>query len=672
MKKILEFLPLHFTVFLIAGIVIQFYWQFWQYGFTFLFILLATILLVLAIFKKRVVTTILSLIVFFFVGVSSVYFNNDRNYKNYYKNYVAENSWGTFKVTRVLKPGYYNDKYEVEVIKINNKSTRGSVLVKIRKDSAIHKLAVDEIINSKASFKDLISPLNPHQFDYRSYLVKRGIHQQLSLDRDHYRSLGFGNLSLKGLAAKCRNKIQKSLVRYNFKKDELGVINALLLGQRQDISKELSTDYQKAGAIHILAVSGLHVGVILLILSFLFQPIDRLNNGKFLKAILILIFLWCFAFIAGLSASVVRAVTMFTFVVIGQSFQRKHVVTFSLISAMFFMLIIKPLFLFDVGFQLSFLAVFGILWIQPKLYAAWKPRFKLFDFFWQLFTVSIAAQVGIMALSVYYFHQFPSLFLLSNLVIIPCLMYILIGGVLLFFLALLNLLPQFFADAYGFIISLINSFVSWISNQEQFLFKEISISFLLMISMYVFTFLGIQFLINKKAKKLLYFLLAIFSTQGVLLYEIIENNNQKEFIIFHKSRKSIIAERIGKNLFLQHDLDTLNFKDDYSLKPYIAKENITKFHQTKFNNLINFKNKQILIIDSLGVYKIKGIEKPIIVLQYSPKVNLIRVIKELDPIQIIADGTNYTSDIERWEIICAKQYVPFHYSGEKGAFILTH
>jgi len=672
MKKIREYLPLHFTVLLILGIVIQFYTQFWCYGFTSLLILVASILLLLSIFKNRVVTTILSFGIFFFVGVSSVYFNNDRNYNNYYKKYLVKNSLVTFKVSKVLKPSIYNDKYEVEVVKIDSKSTIGNILLNVKKDSANSSLKVDELIISKAVFKELMSPLNPYQFNYKSYLAKQGMYQQLFVDSDEYKSLGYGNSSLKGLAARCRTKIQKSLLKYNFKNDELGVINALLLGQRQDISKELTTDYQKAGAIHILAVSGLHVGVILLILSFLFKPIERLKNGAFLKAFLIVLVLWAFAFIAGLSASVVRAVTMFTFLAIGLSFHKKNVVFFSLISSLFFLLIAKPMFLFDVGFQLSYLAVFGIIWIQPKLYAVWKPKFKMVDFFWQLFTVSIAAQVGVLALSIYYFQQFPTLFLLSNLVIVPCLMYILIGGVLVFLLALLNLLPQFFADIYGSVISLMNGFVSWISMQEQFLLKEISISLIMMVSIYVFIFSGVQFLIHRKAKKLLYFVLAIFILQIIFLYELKENNDQKELIIFHKSRKSVIGERIGKRLFLQHNLDTLNFKNDYSLKSYRISGKIEQIHQATFNNFINFQNKNILIVDSLGVYKIKGLVKPIVVLQNSPKINLLRLLQHLDPIQIVADGSNYRSDINRWEIICAKQDVPFHYTGDKGAFILKH
>jgi competence protein ComEC len=330
------------------------------------------------------------------------------------------------------------------------------------------------------------------------------------------------------------------------------------------------------------------------------------------------------------------------------------------------------MFVFDVGFQLSYLAVFGIVWLQPKLYVVWKPKFKIVHFFWQLFTVSIAAQVVIFPISIYYFHQFPGLFLASNLVIIPCLMYILIGGVVLIFLALFQLLPQFFAEGYGFVISLMNSFVSWISMQEQFLFKEISLSIGMMSAWYVVIIFTIQFLSHKKAKNALFFLSSIVLFQCIFLFEFTENNHQKEWIVFHKSRKSVIGKRIGKTLFLQHNIDTLQLKDDYSLKSYRISENIATIHQTTFNNFMYFQDTNILLVDRLGVYKIKGFEQPIVLLQNSPKINLRRLIKYLDPIQIVADGSNYSNDIKKWKIISAKQQVPFHYTGEKGAFIVEY
>ena len=225
-----------------------------------------------------------------------------------------------------------------------------------------------------------------------------------------------------------------------------------MLGQRQDISKEIYNSYTQAGAIHILAVSGLHVGIILLLLNFIFKPLIYFKNGNYIKLIVIVLILWSYAVIAGLSASVVRAVTMFTAVAIGMHLKRPTNVYNTLTISAFFLLLFKPMFLFDVGFQLSYLAVLAIVIIQPMLEKLWKPKFKLIDFFWKIFTVTIAAQFGIIPVSLYYFHQFPGLFFLSNLVIIPCLGFILGFGILIIILGLLNLLPNFLASTFGFVI----------------------------------------------------------------------------------------------------------------------------------------------------------------------------------------------------------------------------
>ncbi len=257
----------------------------------------------------------------------------------------------------------------------------GLVLLNIQKDTLSSLLNVDSKLLLKPVFKELVPPLNPHQFNYKSYLFKRGIYHQIHTENKRFIILKPESMTLFGFSAKLRTQVQEALKIYNFKKSELAVINALLLGQRQAVSKELITDYQRAGAIHILAVSGLHVGIILLILSFLLKPIERMKYGTFLKTVCIVILLCTFAFIAGLSASVVRAVTMFTFLAIGLFFRRKYVIEFSFITSLFFLLLINPMFLFEVGFQLSYLAVFGILWTQPKIYSIWKPTFKIIDFF---------------------------------------------------------------------------------------------------------------------------------------------------------------------------------------------------------------------------------------------------------------------------------------------------
>lgn len=674
-KKLLSYLPFHFLLALILGIYLQFSFKIWQFGFVKLAVTGIVLLLILALFhkfSKKVFFGFSTLLFFVFVGISSVYIQDNRNYSNYYKHFTDEDFSVVLTIDKVLKPGNYYNKYEAEVVQINQQKTVGRVLLNIQRDSVSKLLKVDENIFLKPKFKNLIPPLNPHQFSYQDYLAKRGIYNQVFIEESQYKKLKNTRSSLVGLAAKFREKVQQSLQEYHFSKNEYAVINALLLGQRQDISKELLQDYSRAGAIHILAVSGLHVGIILLLLNQLFQPLEKTKKSRILKAFLIVLLLWMFAFIAGLSASVVRAVTMFTFVAVGQIFQRKRIVEHSLIASMFFLLLIKPMFLFDVGFQLSYLAVFGIVWVQPLLYQIWQPKLKFIDKFWQLFTVSIAAQAGILPISLYYFHQFPSLFVLSNLVIIPFLGAILLVGIVVIILSLLKILPQFLADAYGFVIAKMNNFVTWISHQEDFLFRDISMSFLKMLFWYVVIFFGIRFFVKKSPKSLIYGLISIVFVQLFYVLGDFQKNKKQEFIVFHKSRKAVLGERKGNSVTFYSDVDSVKLKQEKLAVSYNVGENIQSKFTNKIPNVFQFKNQQIIRIDSLGAYKISDLQKPIVLLQYSPKINLKRLIAELKPIQIIADGTNYKSYVNRWEATCIKEKTPFHYTGQNGAFKLEN
>jgi len=336
---------------------------------------------------------------------------------------------------------------------------------------------------------------------------------------------------------------------------------------------------------------------------------------------------------------------------------------------MFFLLIFKPMFLFDVGFQLSYLAVFGIVWIQPKLYKIYTPTYKVDKKIWEVFSVSIAAQIGVLPLSLYYFHQFPGLFMLSNLIIIPVLGAILVGGIIIIAGALMGILPQFLADIYGFIIAAMNGFINWISHQEQFLFTEISLSFLMMLVSYTVIVFGVQFLINKSPKRLIYFLVSLLLIQSVFLLENHQKKVKKEFIVFHKSRNTILGNRVGEQLFINHDLDSLVIKKNSAMVSYRIGENVNQTYEKEISNIIKLENEYILIVDSLGIYQLDGLKNPIILLQQSPKINLERLIKRANPKQIIADGSNYKSYVKRWQKTCKQQKTPFHYTGKNGAFI---
>ena len=569
-----------------------------------------------------------------------------------------------------MKEGTYVYRYVAQVAQIDGVPSRGNVLLNVEKDSLKTTFNTDDSIVLPAVFTPLKPPLNPHQFNYKQYLARQSIHQQVFLKKDRYLLLSKGRFSLRGFSARIRSKINKALQKHPFSKNTLAVMNALLLGQRQDLSNELRNKYENAGAIHILAVSGLHVGILLLLLNFLLQPLERLRKGKSIKIILVVGLLWCFALIAGMSASVVRAVTMFSFVAVGLSFQRRKTITFSLISSAFLLLLVKPMFLFDVGFQLSYLAVFGIVWVQPKLANLLKCKYWFFRNVWSLCSVSIAAQVGVLPLSLYYFHQFPGLFFLSNVLIIPFLGAILMGGILVIILALSNLLPNLIADSYNGIIEALNGLIHWISSKEAFLFQGISMSFLVLLASYLFSIALFQVCQKFNVKTLRYFLLSLFLIQGTLWFEYIKFTNKNEFIILHVSRKSVYGQRKGKTLFLKTNQPLTSWQEITQIENYRVGEQLDFVEQQAAINYFTIGNQDFLVVDSLGIYQVDGLKNPIVLLQSSQKINITRLIKTLAPKLLIADGTNYTSFVKRWRLVCNKNRVLFHDTGEQGAYVL--
>ena len=668
MKKLLGYLPFHFLLFLIAGICCQFYTGFWSFGIVGFFYILIFLFILGCLFRDRLLFVFISWLSFFFIGILLIYGGDATKSNNYFEKHLNNTSKAILAIDKVLKPGNYHYKYMAEVLQIDHQKTTGSVLINIEKDSIASFFKIGDRILIKNKFIAIKESLNPHQFNYKNYLVKQGIHQQVYTTKQELLLLDQTSTSFLGFIAAFRLKIQQSLQQYDFSEDELAIMNALLLGQRQDISKELTANYSKAGAIHILAVSGLHVGIILWMLSFVLKPLERYKKGKVIKLVLVLLFLWFFAVLAGMSASVTRAVTMFSAIAIGQFFNKRNAIEQSLIFSMFLLLLLKPLFLFDVGFQLSYLAVFGIIWVQPVFYQLWKPKYYIIVKGWQLITVSTAAQLGVLPISLFYFHQFPGLFFLSNLLIIPFLGVILGTGIIVLGLSYLTILPIFLVDIYGGIISILNRLVAFIARQEAFLFSDISFSFIKMFFSYLVIIACFQFFLKRNAKRCLFFLSSVVVFQSVFFYEKYHIEKNNEFIVFHKSRNSIVGIRTGSFLEVYNDMDSLVTKQNL-LKNYKVGENIQYQNYQKLPNILQLNKKIVLFIDTAGVYNLTDLCQPIVLLRQSPKINLERLINRLQPTIIIADGSNYKSYVRRWKATCLKLQIPFWSTDEQGAYI---
>jgi len=670
--KILNFTVIKLSACLCIGILLAYYIAIpviWSLYSTLILFSLLTVFLFLS--KKQFTQTIWFGVLVCFttisIGIVSTNMHNQKRAKKHYSHLKDTPKQITFRVKQILKPGNYNDKYVVDILQADTESVTGKALLNIQKDSLQRKLEVDAIIITTEGFQEISHTLNPDQFDYKNYLEKQYIYHQIYATNDKLFRVSDTKHTLIGYASLLRNTINKKLKKYDFTADELSIINALILGQRQNISKSVYTNYVNAGAIHILAVSGLHVGILLLLLNTLFKPLEKIPSGKIVKMISILILLWCYALLAGASASIIRAATMFSIVAVGMHLKRPSNIYNTLAISVFFILLFKPLFLFDVGFQLSYLAVLAIVSMQPILYKIWKPRFWLSDKLWQITTVTIAAQFGVLPISLFYFHQFPGLFWLSNIVVIPLIGIILGSGILVILLALLNALPSFLATGFGSIIRFMNTFFEWIASKEQFLIQGISFPILYVLTCYFVIIALVRLHVLRNYKALVFLFLAILSFQIAILYTRHENSKDA-FIVFHKSRNTVIGLNRNRMLHVFHNLDSITSIKTIST---FAVANFTEtITEDTLQDLFFFRNKKILVVDSLGIYNIKSIKADYVLLRNSPKINLERLIDSIQPKGIIADGSNYKSYVTRWAKTCKKRKLPFHQTAKKGAFIL--
>jgi len=628
--------------------------------------------------QQGILFGLLTYMTFFVFGYGS-YQLRDPVYQNrHYSHFYTENNVSLIqlKIREVLKPNRRHHKYLAELFKLNSKDVHGKVLLTILKDSTSSVYKVDDLLlifcstteasgGTRSEIETVAGPTNPYQFDYKKYLKNLGVFHQVRISEKQILQRSKGPTSLRGFSENIRNHIIQKLSETPIEKAQRVIIQALILGQRKDINKEIYGEYVAAGALHILAVSGLHVGILFLILSWLFKPFDYSKFGKQAKSVLLLLSLWCFAILAGLSPSVVRAVTMFSFFALAGMLDRPTNSFNTLFLSFFTLLVFNPNWLYHVGFQLSYLAVFFILWIQPELYKLYIPKFYLDKLLWGIITVTLAAQIGIAPLSLYYFHQFPGLFFITNLAILPFLAIILAGGLLVIILTTIGQLPNSLALGYNWLIKQLNGFVHWIAQQEVFIFTDISFSFSSMIVSYALIFALILWWKLKTNKAFLYVLAVVVMLFGVGIWEN-RSSSKEQLVVFHKSRTTLLGYQNDRALTLLQN-DTINYFNRFPIRDYRVGRQVTSFTSELIPRVFSYRNKTVLLLDSLGVYPLEKID--VILLTNSPRVHLGRLIDSIQPAQIIADGSNYTTYVKRWRATCTKRNIPFHYTGEKGAYI---
>ncbi len=601
----------------------------------------------------------------FTLGMMSFYIHSDLNSKHHYtkKSFEESNSIRAI-VTTTLKPNEKYHKYFISLSHFNDSVASGKLLLYVPKSNIETLHSGDEILLNSTIYP-IPKAFNPYQFDYSKYLEKQNVFHQIYTQENQIKIVQ-RHKTIDYYFENLRNNLSQSFEIHHFDFKTKAIIDALILGQRLELDKETIADYSNAGVIHILAISGLHISIIYFFIVFLLKPLKKVKFGAEIQLLIVLAILWLFALLTGLPASVTRAVTLFSFISIGNYFNQPKAIYNALAISAFSILLVKPNAIFDIGFQLSYAAVLSIVLFQPFYKKFYFSKNKIAVYFTDTVLVSLAAQIGVLPLSLYYFNQLPLLFLLANMIIIPLSSLVLIVGIVI--LSLNYILPSvavFLGEILEFSIQFMNDYIHWIAQFKSGIITNISFSGWLTFSMYLVIVVFIYWMYHTKTKNIKY----IFGT--ILLFQLSYisvkwNENQGRELVVFNEKSTLIGIKNQNSVIAFTDIPE---NHNTTLNHYIRGTFSDSLRIFPMQNAISFQNKRILVIDSLGIYK-TSIQPDIIVLTQNPKINLARLIKEIQPKEIVADKSNYKNNISTWNATCKKEKIPFHAIAEKGFYRL--
>ncbi|WP_082893779.1 ComEC/Rec2 family competence protein [Rufibacter ruber] len=449
-----------------------------------------------------------------------------------------------YKITLVkavaVKPTSVSSVGRIEAVRVNGHWLRaqGRVAVFFPRSAKADALKYGRQLLVKGNLAPPAAAANPFQFDYRRYLAQQHIQWQSFLYESAWLPLGNDPPSyVVAVSLLVRNKLEAAFKTHISARREVAIAQALVLGVQNDLDASLRNAYAKTGTMHVLAVSGLHVGLLYGVLLFFLKPLRRGKTSRLLIFLFIVGVVWFYAFVTGLSASVLRSVLMFTLVEFGLLMRKRSSILNTLSLVALGLLLYEPNYLLDVGFQLSFLAVAGIVLLQPIFLNWWAPERKAVKFVWELLAISVAAQLATFPLSLYYFHQFPVYFWAANLVAVPLTsvgLYIGVAFMLLFWVPGLN---TWIGKLLEGTLWLLNELLIWLEHWPHAVLDGFVITPGQVVALYLFILTFFLFFLKKKLPWLAGSVLCLAFFAGTELAEAHRLRRKKELVI-HSVRKS--------------------------------------------------------------------------------------------------------------------------------------
>lgn len=632
-------------------------------------------------FKFRFVIGFTMLFLVACAGTLTSWYSDARNHATWFWTIPAtnENVLVTVQEPLVSKPSSYKALCSVEAVKKENewRPATGKLIVYFKKDSLPSPIVYGNRVLLHKKVQPIANSGNPGAFDYKRYCLFQDIAGQVLVTEKDYRVLpgNSGSRFNEFLFAMRDNSIRiiKQFIPGN---NEQGVAEALLIGYRYDLDRDLVQAYSNTGVVHVIAISGLHLGMIYGLLVWILSSLPSKNTTQWIKAILILCVLWLFTLIAGAAPSILRSAVMFSFIVIGQCISRRTNMYNSLAGSAFCLLVFNPFMLWDVGFLLSYSAVTGIVLFMKPVYGLLNFENKLLDKIWQLSAVSLAAQILTLPFVIYYFHQLPLLFLATNLIVVPLSGFILYGELLLLILSFFPFLASVTGKLLGLLILLMNNFISYINQIPFAVWSSLQVT-VLQSSLLFLVIIALTVWISKKSK------MALFCSFGAILtffslrcIDFLQHCQQRKLVVYNIPKHTAIDIIQGSHCTVLGD--SLLFKDqslnDFHLKPSRVQqrtspvENYIVCRNTRFS----CAEKSILLINNdKHAYAYDKIAKPdVLIVSGNPKKDISSIISKIRPKMVVFDASNSVWKIEKWKKGCDSLHLRFHSVPEEGAFVM--
>src|SRR5687768_2541401 len=675
---------------LIAGIITQWQLQFtlnlWVLVFSISLILLL-VLFLLAPFEKFRYSSVYGFfiaIIFFSLGAALAWNKDIRHNKYWLGNLYKETSALLVTLEEPLseKTKSYKAIASVQAMTGNHEifPVKGNIIIYFQKDSSLPPLNYGSRLIFIKPLQTIKNSGNPAGFNYKRYCLFQDISHQVYLRPGDFELLpGKTGSWFKNFLFSTRENVLKILRKNIQGEKEQGLAEALLIGYKDDLDKNLIQSYSNTGVVHIIAISGLHLGLIYWLLIQILKPLQKRKTSRWLRPVLIISSLWLFSLLAGGQPSVLRSAVMFTCIVLGENLTHRISIFNTLAFSAFLLLCYNPYWLWDAGFQLSYAAVLSIVIFMKPVYNWFYFKRKLPDYIWKLNAVTIAAQFLTLPFSLYHFHQFPNFFLFSNFIAVPLSSGILLGEILLVAVSLVPAVAVFLGKILSGMIWLLNTIIEEIDSYPFAVWNGIQVSIIQVILLFVIIAGLSSWLMEKQNAGLKTSLIAMFLFISLRSYSFYQANSQKKIIFYNIPQHQAIDFINGRNYFFKTDSSLL--KDDFLQSFHIKPSRILyrlkpAEHSASFfisENYGQFGNSKFIIIDSNFNFKkpAEPVHVNALILAFNPKIYLKQLTRIIQPDIIVFDASNPSWKIKYWIKDCNSLGIPYHNVSEKGAFVMN-